>query len=119
MNRTELRRQASRSSSARNETVNTPSQSPDGGCVIAVKKINGTTFVVTVTSTGTTTHRVTLTPEYYQKLSGGTGTAEDLIARSFEFLLERENNTSILRSFDLPTIARYFPEYESEITRER
>ena len=85
--------------------------------MIAVKKINGTTFDVTVASNGTTTHRVTLTPEYHQKLSGGKGTPEDLIVRSFEFLLAREDNTSILRSFDLPTIARYFPEYESEITR--
>lgn len=37
---------------------------------------------------------------------------------SFRFLLEREPNTSILSSFDLPVIGRYFPEYEREI-RER
>ncbi len=85
--------------------------------MIVVKKINKTTFDVTVTSDSSTTHRVTLTPEYHQKLSGGKGTPEDLILRSFEFLLEREDNTSILRTFDLPTIARYFPEYESEIAR--
>jgi len=38
-----------------------------------------------------------------------------LIEKSFEFLLERESNTSILRSFDLPVIQRYFPEYERAI----
>jgi hypothetical protein len=41
--------------------------------------------------------------------------AEKLVEKSFEFLLEREPNTSILRSFDLPAIQRYFPEYERTI----
>jgi hypothetical protein len=35
----------------------------------------------------------------------------------FEFLLQRESNTSILSSFELPVIGRYFPEYEDEIRR--
>jgi hypothetical protein len=41
-------------------------------------------------------------------------TADDeprLIRSSFEFLLEREPATSILRRFDLDVIGRYFPEY--------
>jgi hypothetical protein len=57
-----------------------------------------------------------VTPEYLQKLTGGRVSAETLIEKSFEFLLERESNTSILRSFDLPVIQRYFPEYERTIT---
>ena len=40
---------------------------------------------------------------------------ETLLERSFEFLLERESNTSILRRFDLPVIGSYFPEYERTI----
>jgi hypothetical protein len=40
-----------------------------------------------------------------------------LVEKSFEFLLERESNTSILSSFDLPVIGRYFPEYESTIRK--
>jgi hypothetical protein len=40
---------------------------------------------------------------------------EELLQESFRFLLEREPNTSILPSFDLPVIGRYFPEYEREI----
>jgi hypothetical protein len=40
----------------------------------------------------------------------------DLVRRSFEFLLAREPKESILRSFGLSTIVRYFPEYEREIT---
>ena len=62
-----------------------------------------------------TTHRVKLTPAYYEKLCGRTITHEWLIIQSFKFLLEREPNTSILREFDLEDIGRYFPEYEEEM----
>lgn len=41
----------------------------------------------------------------------------DLVRRSFEFLLAREPKESILRSFGLSVIGRYFPEYEREIRR--
>ena len=34
---------------------------------------------------------------------------------SFRFLLERERKESILSSFDLTVIGRYFTEYEREI----
>jgi hypothetical protein len=37
------------------------------------------------------------------------------VEKSFEFLLERESNTSILKTFDLPVIGGYFPEYENAI----
>ena len=37
----------------------------------------------------------------------------DLVTRSFEFLLEREPASSILKSFELSVIPRYFPEYNS------
>ena len=42
---------------------------------------------------------------------------EDLVRRSFVFLLAREPKESILGRFDLPLIGRYFPEYEREIRR--
>lgn len=40
---------------------------------------------------------------------------EDLIRRSFEFLLQRESKESILRDFNLSVIQRYFPEYDAAI----
>jgi hypothetical protein len=58
---------------------------------------------------------VTVTPSYHQKLTNGQVSPEILIERSFEFLLERESNSSILRTFDLPVIGRYFPDYETAI----
>ena len=82
---------------------------------IIVEKVNDTTFKVTVEARTATTHTVSVSPEYREKLTGGEATAEQLVEKSFEFLLDRESNTSILRSFDLPTIQRYFPEYEGAI----
>jgi hypothetical protein len=82
---------------------------------IRVENTGTDTYLVTVESATTTQHSVTLTPEYLQKLAGGRVSAETLIEKSFEFLLERERNTSILRSFDLPVIQRYFPEFEGMI----
>jgi hypothetical protein len=82
-----------------------------------VKKINEDKFEVSLEGQPATKHVVTLSEAYYQKLTQGKVSREDLISRSFEFLLERESNTSILRSFELPVIGRYFPDYEREIQR--
>jgi len=87
------------------------------GAKITVNAIDSTTFEVTVKSATTTTHRVTLTPSYYEKLTNKRVTPETLVEQSFKFLLERESNTSILQSFELSLIGRYFPEYEETIRR--
>ena len=68
---------------------------------------------VTVQGPPTTTHRVRVSRAERERY-GGSDVA-DLVKRSFEFLLAREGNTSILREFDLSTIERYFPEFRREI----
>jgi len=85
--------------------------------LIEVSRKDSKTFVVTVNARATTTHTVTLEPDYYDKLTGGKVTPEKLIEKSFEFLLERESNTSILSSFDLTLINRYFSAYEKSIVQ--
>ena len=82
---------------------------------IRVENTGTDAYQVTVESATTTQHSVTVTPEYWQKLTGGRVSVETLVEKSFEFLLERERNTSILRSFDLPVIQRYFPEFAGTI----
>lgn len=61
-----------------------------------------------------TEHTVTVSPASLERWGGGSGQedVEDLVRRSFEFLLEREPATSILRRFDLSVIETYFPEYD-------
>ncbi|HWU83016.1 MAG TPA: hypothetical protein VN063_05945 [Methylophilaceae bacterium] len=82
---------------------------------VSVRKLNETTFEVRVEARSTTTHVVTVQPDYARKLTLDKLPTEELVSRSFDFLLARESNTSILRSFDLPVISRYFPEYEPSI----
>jgi len=50
-----------------------------------------------------------------ERLAPGADDPTDLVRRSFVFLLAREPKESILRTFDLPIISRYFPDYEREI----
>lgn len=66
---------------------------------------------------GESSHRVTLNAEHYNRLTRGKIEPQELVRRSFQFLLERETKESILGQFDLQVIARYFPEYEGEIKR--
>lgn len=80
--------------------------------MIKVKKTNTNQYQVTVSKQTETTHTVTLDDEYYQKLTSGSVAPEVLIKASFEFLLQREDNSSILRTFDLPVIQSYFADYE-------
>ena len=89
--------------------------SADRIAVIVRESGDGHVAEVTVNDRETTTHRVRVSPAERVRYSGGD--VADLVKRSFEFLLAREPNTSILREFDLSTIERYFPEYPGEIAR--
>ena len=85
---------------------------------IEVEKLDASKFRVRVIEPGSeSTHEVTLDAKNHAKLAGDAATPEELIRKSFEFLLEREPKESILGRFDLPVIGRYFPEYEREIKR--
>jgi hypothetical protein len=60
-------------------------------------------------------HRMSVASGDLARLAPGAIDPEDLVRRSFEFLLQRESQHSILASFELAVIGRYFPEYEREI----
>ena len=80
------------------------------------KRPTGWVFSVVVGDVGDKTeHTVTLDKKYWEKLTQGNEEPEELIRRSFTFLLEREPKESILSEFNLNVINNYFPEYESEI----
>ena len=86
--------------------------------MIEVKRKNEQEFVVTIKERDSKTkHAVTLNDRYYQDLTDGKITREELIKRSFEFLLEREPKESILSEFNLRIINNYFPEYEKKILK--
>ncbi|GAH50718.1 unnamed protein product [marine sediment metagenome] len=80
--------------------------------MIKVEKKNQQEFTVKVEGKE---YNVGLDDEYWQDLTGGKIAKEELIKKSFEFLLEREPKESILSKFNLRIINQYFPEFEEEI----
>ena len=66
---------------------------------------------------GTSTHDVTVATEDATDLAAATDAAdvERLVYETMAFLLEREPKESILRSFDITVVGRYFPEFDHEI----
>ncbi len=85
---------------------------------IEVEQIGEGDFRVRVIEGKTeTSHRVTLKGEDYERLAKGKAEPQELVRRSFEFLLENEAKELILARFDLSLIGRYFPQFEREIKR--
>lgn len=67
----------------------------------------------------TTRHTVSVSRSDLARWGRGEDQAavQDLVRRSFAFLLEREAASSILPRFDLAVIQRYFPEYDRVFKR--
>ena len=84
---------------------------------ISIEKRNDNVFEVTVTDSVTTTHTVTVTDQSLTDLTDNNTTKTQLLEFSFNFLLDREPNTSILSSFDINVISRYFSDYKDEVRR--
>ncbi len=72
-------------------------------------------FEITVKADQLTKHVVTVTDQMLLNLTNNKISKEELLNFSFNFLLEREANTSILSKFDIIVISRYFPEYISKV----
>jgi hypothetical protein len=60
-------------------------------------------------------HRVMMAAQTFERLSAGRHKPEACIEAAFRFLLDREPKESILQSFDVTVIGRYFPEFEREL----
>ena len=84
---------------------------------ISIKKLSDDVFEVTVAENSTTTHSVMVTDQSLTDLTDNNVTKTQLLEFSLKFLLEREPNTSILSSFDINVITKYFPDYRDEVRR--
>jgi hypothetical protein len=62
-----------------------------------------------------TEHVVSVSTVELQRYAPGASDPQRLVEESFAYLLEREPKESILRTFSLSTIERYFPRFASEI----
>ena len=84
---------------------------------VSIKKLSDDVFGVTVAKTSTTAHTVTVTDQSLTDLTDNNVTKTQLLKFSFNFLLEREPNTTIFSSFDINVITKYFPDYRDEVRR--
>ena len=84
---------------------------------ISIEKRNDNVFEVTVADSLTTSHTVTVTDKDLYNLTGDNITKTRLLEFSFNFLLDREPNTSILSSFDINVISKYFSDYRDKVRR--
>jgi hypothetical protein len=64
-----------------------------------------------------TEHAVTVDHDALRTFAPDAASPEELVLASFRFLLEREPRESIMRSFELPIISRFFADYGAEIAR--
>lgn len=87
--------------------------------MLEVNKITGNKYRVIVKEKNNySDHVVSIEPDYYQKLTDGKVSKNELLKQAFEFLLSREPAESILSKFDLKDINRFFPEFEEEIKKQ-
>ena len=82
---------------------------------IFIKELSDNKFEIIVNKNLVTKHTVLLTDEYHDSLTKKRISKKKLLEYSFQFLLDREPNTSILTFFELNIISKYFPEYENKI----
>lgn len=85
--------------------------------IVDVRKKTNNEFEVYIKCEVETFHLVTLSDSWYIKYTDEKLTKKRLVELSFEFLLDREPNTSILKEFNLDLIADFFPEYLTHIKK--
>jgi len=76
------------------------------------------TFDVAIHGSGNETrHRITMSRADCDRLTNGSCTPEHCIEAAFRFLLDREPKEAILTRFDISVISRYFPDFETKLSR--
>ena len=78
---------------------------------VLINNLSKDKFQILVNNKQKTMHQVYLSDQVHLDFTNNKISKKELIKFSFEFLLEREPNTSILSSFELNIISKYFPEY--------
>ena len=82
---------------------------------LLITELSKDKFEITVKADKLTKHVVSVTDQMLLNLTNNKISKEELLNFSFNFLLEREPNTSILSKFEIIVISKYFPEYISKV----
>jgi hypothetical protein len=76
------------------------------------------TFDVVIEESGKETrHQVTMSVGDYDRLTKRSCLPEHCVEAAFRFLLDREPKEAILPRFDVSVISRYFPDFETRLSR--
>jgi hypothetical protein len=76
------------------------------------------TFDVVIQEAGNETrHQVTMSVGDYDRLTKGSCPPKHCVEAAFRFLLDREPKEAILSRFDVGVISRYFPDFETRLSR--
>ena len=78
---------------------------------IKITEIEKDKFLVEVSDNVKSSHNVVISDKVYKQLTNGVISKSELLEKSFEFLLDREPNTSILTNFEIQIISLYFSDY--------
>ena len=82
---------------------------------LLITELSKDKFEITVNTVQIIKHVVSVTDQMLLNLTKNKISKEELLNFSFNFLLEREPNTSILSKFEITVISKYFPEYISKV----
>lgn len=82
---------------------------------LLITELSKDKFEITVNADQIIKHVVSVTDQMLLNLTKNKISKEELLNFSFNFLLEREPNTSILSKFEITVISKYFPEYISKV----
>ena len=82
---------------------------------LLITELSKDKFEITVNADLIIKHVVSVTDQMLLNLTKNKISKEELLNFSFNFLLEREPNTSILSKFEITVISKYFPEYISKV----
>ena len=82
---------------------------------LLITELSKDKFEITVNADQIIKHVVSVTDQMLLNLTKNKISKEEPLNFSFNFLLEREPNTSILSKFEITVISKYFPEYISKV----
>ena len=82
---------------------------------LLITELSKDKFEITVNADQIIKHVVSVTDQMLLNLTKNKISKEELLNFSFNFLLEREPNTTILSKFEIIVISKYFSEYISKV----
>ncbi|MDA7722854.1 hypothetical protein N8862_00265 [Pseudomonadales bacterium] len=76
--------------------------------MISVNMVAANVYEVVLEGSEESIHRVTLSPELYKEICGGTFTQEWVLIQAFRFMLEFGQRSEIAKEFDLSELTQRY-----------